>query len=41
MLIGLVDTIEKNLDDDEIVCGGFNELMKAFDTVTHELSLKN
>ena len=39
-LISLIETIKKCLDNDEIVCGVFIELQKAFDTINHEILLK-
>ena len=39
-LISLIETIEKYLDNDEIVCGVFKNLQKAFDTVNHEILLE-
>ena len=38
-LISLIETIKKSLDNDEIVCGVFIDLQKAFDTVNHEILL--
>ena len=35
-LISLIETIEKSLHNDEIACGVFIDLQKAFDTVNHE-----
>ena len=35
-LISLIETIKKSLHNDEIVCGVFIDLQKAFDTVNHE-----
>ena len=39
-LISLTETIEKYLDDGEIVCGVVIDLQKAFDTVNHEILLE-
>ena len=39
-LISLTETFRKCLDDDEIVCGVFVDLQKAFDTVNHEIVLE-
>ena len=39
-LISLLKTIKKSLDDNEIVCGIFIDLQKAFDTVNHEILLE-
>ena len=39
-LISLIETIKKFLDNDEIVCGVFIDLQKAFDTVNHEILLE-
>ena len=33
-LISLLETIKKSLDNDEIVCGVFIDLQKAFDTIS-------
>ena len=38
-LISLIDLIKKHLDNDYFVCGVFNLLQKAFDTVNHEILL--
>ena len=35
-LISLTGTIKKSLNNDEIVCGVFIDLQKAFDTINHE-----
>ena len=40
MVISLIETIKKYLDDGEIVCGVFIDLQKAFDTVNHEILLE-
>ena len=40
VLISLIETIKKYLDDGEIVCGVFIDLQKAFDTVNHEILLE-
>ena len=37
VLTSLLETIKKSLDNDEIVCGVFIDLQKAFDTVNHEI----
>ena len=39
-LISLIETIKISLDNDEIVCGVFIDLQKAFDTVNHEILLE-
>ena len=39
-LISLIETIKKSLDNDEVMCGGFIDLQKAFDTVNHEILLE-
>ena len=40
VLISLIETIKKYLDDGEIVCGVFIDSQKAFDTVNHEILLE-
>ena len=40
MLISLLETIKKHLDDGEIVYGVFIDLKKSFDTVKHETVLE-
>ena len=40
-LISLIETIKKSLDNDEIVCGVFIDLQRAFDNVNHEILLEN
>ena len=39
-LISLIETIKKYLNNDEIVCGVFIDLRKAFDTINHEVLLE-
>ena len=39
-LISLIETIKKSLDNDEMACGVFIDLQKAFDTVNHEILLE-
>ena len=36
-LISLIETIKEYLDDGKIVCGGFVDLQKAFDSVNAEI----
>ena len=38
-LISLLETVKMFLDNDELVCGIFIDLQKAFDTVDHEILL--
>ena len=40
VLISLIETIKKYLDDDAIVCGIFIDLLKAFDIVNYEIVLE-
>ena len=39
-LISLIETIKKSLDNDEIVCGVFIDVQKAFDTISYEILLE-
>ena len=39
-LISLIETIKKSLDNNEIVCGVFIDLRKAFDNLNHEILLE-
>ena len=41
VLISLLETIKKYLDDGEIVCGVFTDLQKTFNTVNHGFLLEN
>ena len=40
VLISLIETIKKYLDDGEIECGVVMDLQKAFDTANHEILLE-
>ena len=40
VLISLIETIKKYLDEGEIVCGVFKDLQKVFDTENQEIPLE-
>ena len=40
-ILDLLEIIQKALDDGQIACGIFIDLVKAFDTVSHDILLEN